>query len=313
MAFNADGFELFGGNQKDGEASPSSGFLDEMHQFRQQQGVRLVRVASDSQSAGGFSAGTAFNYMGYITYAGLMAGAFGHDDPLQIETRATRFFQEKILHQHAINNPQVWVAMGDLMMSDQHLLAQGAKVKPVKLHSLTSEAKHESEEQKHQRKDFEHNAKDAQQTLKDITSGLKAPDDYVLAAKSLYIEAIAKADARAAQEAIDHKDEKRLAGRLTFLSGEPDRVAANQAKNNSVNPLEDELGARVSLRLETATFLDQFGSHVPELGWTAAAAKLRDEALAIYNDPKALSYPVRQRLQHNFPNELKDKPQGNIV
>lgn len=269
--------------------------------------------ASDGQApnnaASSTSATSFLNYLGYITYAGLAAGAFGHDDPLQIQTRATRFFQEKFLHHHAIDNPQVWAAMGDLMMSRQHLAEQGVHAKPLKLKTLSRGAGHESKQRKQQRQDLAHNAREAESILQDISSGLRGPSDYVLAARFLYLEAIAKADARAEKEAIDHSDEKRLDGRLKMLSEEPDRVAAFQARDNSITPLEDELGARVSLRLDTAAFLERYGSHVPELGWSNLAAKLRSEAQAIYADQKALSEPVRRRLQQRYPNGLIDNPQ----
>jgi hypothetical protein len=271
------------------DASPAGGFFDELHSYRREQSAQLLTVADNAtpatKSGAGAGASQFMNYVGYITYASLAAGAFGHDDPLQIELRATRFFQEKFLHHHAVDNPQVWTAMGDLMMSQEHLAGEGAKVKPPKL-------------------------KAAKEILKDVGAGLRGPADYVLAAKALYMEGINKADARAAQEAKDHKDEKRLDGRLRMLSGETDRVSAIESRDNSIAPIEDELGTRVSMRLDTAAFLERYGSQVPELGWNELAAKLRREAQATYNDPHALSEPVRRRLHQRYPNELVEQPQA---
>jgi len=244
--------------------------------------------------------------IGYITYVGLAAGAFGHDDPLQIQTRAMRFFQEKLLHHHAIDNPQVWVAMGDLLLVENHLASQGAHFKPTKLKTLRNEVKHESKDQKRERKDFQKDAQEAQAVLDDITSGLRGPDDYVLAAKYCYMVAIQKADLRATQEAKDHKDEKRLLDRLKLLSGETDRVSAIQTRDNSVAPIADELGSRVSFRLDAAAILERYGSHVKELGWMEEAAKLKEEAQAVYTDANALPEPVRVRLHQRYPNDLKD-------
>ncbi|MGH7488822.1 MAG: hypothetical protein ACREMY_24955, partial [bacterium] len=125
----------------------TAAFQDEMHQYRSSrfnstatanqigdgQAKYLTVAASDGQSGGSSGFGTAMNYAGYMTYIGLAAGAFGHDDPFNIQTKATRFFQEKILHHHAVDSPQVWMAMGDALMTEQHLAANGAKFKPLKL------------------------------------------------------------------------------------------------------------------------------------------------------------------------------------
>jgi hypothetical protein len=119
---------------------------------------------------------------------------------------------------------------------------------------------------------------------------------------------VSKADARAVKEGQDHKDEKRLLGRLNLLSGETDRTDAIGAMDNSVSPMLDELGSRVSFRLDEAAFLDRYGSHVPELGWKKEADDLRAQAKAIYEDPNALSEPVRRRLHQKYSDVLTDKP-----
>lgn len=263
--------------------------------------VLLASAATSSDSAISSSVGSVLNYAGYITYAGLIAGAFGADDPLQVETKATRFFQEKFLHHHAIDNAADWQAMGDLLMLEQHLSSHGAKFKPAKMKGLEAEMKEEEKEHKDASKG---NAREAADVLKEIKAGLKGPDDYTLAAKALYMESISKADQRFAKEGKDHKDEKRLLGRLKLLSGETDRTSAFSTNNNSINPVLDELAAPVSLRLKTAEFLDRYGSHVPELGWTEQANKLRSEARDIYNDPGTLAEPVRLRLQQLYPDAL---------
>jgi hypothetical protein len=303
-------------------SAPTAAFQDQFHDYMQGKfagsngdaGTKepvLMASATNSSSSSGL--GTLMNYGGYITYISLAASAFGHDDPLQLETRATRFFQEKILHHHAIDNPEVWSAMGDALMTEQHLASQGAKFKPVKLKTLNGEIKHESAEEKLQGKAVEHDAKDADAIIKEITSGLKSPADYVLAAKFLYTEAVQKADARAAKEGTDHKDEKRLLGRLTLLSGETDRTDALSARDNSIDPLLDELGSRVSYRLDAAALMERYGSKVPELGWAKEAADLRDQAKAIYNDQTALSEPVRRRLHQKYADILTDTNGTNGV
>jgi len=263
--------------------------------------------SSDSSSSSS-GPGTILNYAGYITYASLAASAFGHDDPLQLQTRATRFFQEKILHHHAIDNPQVWEAMGDTLMTEEHLTQQGAKFKAVKFGTLKNEVKHESAADKNSDKDAEHDGKEAQGIINDISGGLRSPADYVLAAKFLYSEAVNKADARAGQEGKDHKDEKRLLGRLNLLSGETDRTDALSTRDSSIDPLLDELGSRVAYRLDEAALMERYGSKVPELGWSTQAESLRDQAKAIYDDPAALSEPVRMRLHQKYPDILIDRP-----
>ena len=238
-----------------------------------------------------------------ITYVGLAAGAFGHDDPLQIQTRAMRFFQEKILHHRAIENPEVWVVMGDSLMLEQHLINSGVQFKPPKLGTLSKEVKRQRKANGSQSKD---DAQEAESILKDIRAGLKSPADYVLAARHLYLIAIEKADARALQEAKDHKDEKRLLGRLSLLSGETDRTQAIQTRDNSIVPLEDELGSRVSFRLDAAAMMERYGSRVPELGWNNEAARLRLEAQSLYSDANLIPEPVRRRLHQRYPEFLKD-------
>ncbi len=311
------------GSQPGGDsmaAASNAAFQDQLHEYMQGKFAGGTAKADASSSgyagkdgvliadSGSSSFGTVLNYAGYITYAGLAASAFGHDDPFQLQTRATRFFQEKILHHHAIDNPQVWAAMGDALMTEQHLASQGAKFKPLKLGTLKGEIKREDAGGKGQDdgKALEKDAKEANDIIKDITSGLKSPDDYVLAAKFLYSEGVAKADARALKESTDHKDEKRLLGRLNLLSGETDRTDAVATRDNSVNPMLDQLGARVSFRLDEAALLDRYGSKVPELGWAKEAADLRAQARAIYDDPNALSEPVRRRLHSRYADTLSD-------
>jgi len=295
-------------------SSPTAAFQNQFQEYMQDKFANgnVAASAKDSvmvaDNSAGSGLGTAFNYFGYITYIGLAASAFGHDDPLNLQTKATRFFQEKLLHHHAIDNPQVWAAMGDALMTEQHLTEQGAHFKPAKLATLKSEVKHESDEQKRQDKALEHDGKAASDIVNDIRGGLRSPADYVLAAKFMYSEAVAKADARATKEAVDHKDEKRLLGRLTLLSGETDRTDAMGARDNSVTPLVDELGSRISYRLDEAAMIERFGSHVPELGWTQEAASLRAQAKAIYDDPKALAEPVRARLHQKYSDILTDTP-----
>jgi hypothetical protein len=305
-----------------GGETPSTpqGFQDEMHQYRltrvSQTGYtdtgtnraptngEPVLLAMNSGGAGPTSdAGKYVSYMGYITYAGLAASAFGSDDPLQLQTKATRFFQEKLLHHHAIDNPPVWQAIGDIFMTEEHMASSGAAVKPIKLKTLQNEAKHESKNG-----GVEQDATEANKIIQDISAGLRSPSDYVLAAKFAYMEAVNKADLRASQETQGHKDEKRLVGRLKLLSGETDRAQAAQTTANSIAPIENELGQRVSLRLDTAAFLDRYGRNVPELGWSTLAAQLRQQAQSLYDDPTAISEPVRRQLHQRYPDQLKDVP-----
>jgi hypothetical protein len=306
-------------------SAPTAALQDQFHDYMQgkfgndragtgsKEPVLMAMGGGTDSSTSSSALGSVMNYAGYITYISLAASAFGHDDPFQLETRATRFFQEKILHHHAIDNPQVWAAMGDAVMTEQHLALQGAHFKPLKLKTINGEVKHESAEEKLQGKAMEHDAKNAQDIIKDITSGLKSPADYVLAAKFLYSEAVEKADARATKEATDHKDEKRLLGRLNLLSGETDRTDAMGARDNSVDPLLDDLGARVSLRLDEAALLERYGSHVPELGWDKEAADLRTQAKTIFDDPNALSEPVRNRLHQKYADVLSNNPLPPVV
>jgi hypothetical protein len=309
-----DGYALSNPAALSDTASATSAFQDQFHGYMQGKfgtgggdtaAIEPTVVASTDNGASS-AIGSVMNYAGYMTYIGLAASAFGHDDPFQIQTKATRFFQEKLLHHHAIDNPQVWSAMGDALMTEQHLAAQGAHFKPLKLGTVKNEVKHESDEQKREANDIDHDAKEANDIIKDITSGLKSPDDYVLAARFLYSEGVRKADARAVKEGTDHKDEKRLLGRLNLLSGETDRTDASGARDNSVNPMLDQLGARVSSRLDEAALMDRYGAKVPELGWTKEAADLREQARAIYNDTNAISEPVRRRLHQIYPDVLTD-------
>lgn len=309
----SDGYRIAQIGGDSAAASSTAAFQDQFHDYMQGKFAAGARpdAAKDSlvvADSGSSALGSVLNYAGYITYAGLAASAFGHDDPFQLQTRATRFFQEKILHHHAIDNPQVWAAMGDALMTEQHLASQGAHFKPLKLSTLKGEIKRESADGKGQDdgKSIDQDAREANDIIKDITSGLKSPDDYVLAAKFLYSEGVAKADARALKESTDHKDEKRLLGRLNLLSGETDRTDAVGTRDNSVNPMLDQLGARVSFRLDEAALLDRYGSKVPELGWAKEAADLRAQAKAIYNDPNALSEPVRRRLHEKYSDSLPD-------
>lgn len=307
---NADGgdVQLFGGTSTERIASTAA-FQDQFHDHMQTRfasqdattPTEPVLMADNSQGSSA-GVGSIMNYAGYLTYAGLAAGAFGHDDPLNLQLKATRFFQEKILHHHAIDNPQVWEAMGDALMTEQHLASQGAKFKPLKLGTLKSQVKHEN---KTDDQELAQNGKEANAIIQDITGGLRSPDDYVLAAKFMYSEAIEKADERAAKEKIDHKDEKRLLGRLGLLSGETDRVDASGTRNGSINPLLDELGASVSYRLDEAAMMDRYGSQVPALGWSKESADLRTKALEIFNNPTALNPAVRTRLQKEYPDFLK--------
>ncbi len=140
-------------------SAPTAAFQDQFHDYMQGKfgtatttgdtGSKDSVLIADSSS--GSPVGGILNYAGYITYIGLATSAFGHDDPFQLQTKAMRFFQETILHHHAIDNPQTWVAMGDAVMTEQHLAGQGAKFKPIKFATLNKEAKHETAEQKQER------------------------------------------------------------------------------------------------------------------------------------------------------------------
>jgi len=329
-AQSGDNFKIANHTGGFSDTAPPTGFQD---QFQQHIKSRFAGQSTDSQpgepvlmAQNGGSSSVLSGFMGYVgdaTYIGLAASAFGSDVPgfLQLQTNATRFFQEKILKHHAIENPQVWAAMGDALMLEEDMAARGIQFKPVKLGTLNSEVKREkTAEEKAHGKELEHDGQEANAIIKDITSGLKSPFDYILAARYLYAEAVRTADDRADQK-TDGKDEKRMVGRLKILSGETDRTDAFGTRNGSIGSVADVLGGRVSYRLDEAHLLNHFAGVVPaELGWAKEANDLTTRAKQIYDLPPLkpgeqpqpgltpLAEPVRMRLHREYSDTLTDKP-----
>jgi hypothetical protein len=273
-----------------------------------------VEVAQSSSPLGGV-----ITYAGDFTYMGLALSAFGSDVPgvLQFQTNATRFFQEHILHHHAVDNPQSWAAMADAVLLEEDMAARGVPFKPVKFRTLKNEVK---KEDKGAGAETKHDAKEANQIMQDISAKVKTPFDYVLVSKLLYGEAIETADKRASDK-TDGTDMKKMLTRLNVLSGETVRTDGMGTRDNSVNQVGDVLGGRVSYRLDEAAMLDRFASSMPpEYHFAQEAARLRAEAKAIYDLPPLkpgekpadgkvpLAEPVHRLLHREYPDILADTP-----
>lgn len=258
-------------------------------------------------------------YAGDLTYMGLALSAFGSDVPgvLQFQTNAMRFFQEHILHRHAVDNPQSWAAMADAVLLEEDMAARGVPFKPIKFGTLKNEVRKEDKEAG---TDTKHDAKEATQIMQDISAKVKSPFDYVLVSKLLYGEAIATADKRA-NDKNGAADMKKMLTRLKVLSGETVPTDGMGTRDNSVNPVGDVLGGRVSYRLDEAAMLDRFaGSMPPEYHFAEEAARLRAEAKAIYDlpplkpgekpadDKVPLAEPVHRLLHREYPDILTDTP-----
>jgi hypothetical protein len=257
--------------------------------------------------------------VGDLGYMGLALSAFGSDVPgvLQFQTNAMEFFQEHILHHHAVDNPQSWAAMADAVLLEEDLAARGVPFKPTKFRTLKNEVK---KEEKGAGADTKHDAKEATQIMADISAKVKSPFDYVLVSKLLYGEAIETADKRA-NDKTDGADMKKMVARLSVLSSETVRTDGMGTRDNSVNPVGDVLGGRVSYRLDEAAMLDRFASSMPPAyHFAEKAAKLRAEAKAIYDLPPLkpgekpeagkvpLAEPVHRLLHSKYQDILADTP-----
>lgn len=269
---------------------------------------------------GGSPLGSVMGVAGNLTYMGIALSAFGSDVPgvLQFQTNATRFFQEHILHRHAVDNPQSWASMADAVLLEEDMAARGVPFKPIKFRTLKNEVKKEDKAGT----ETKHDAKEATQIMEDISAKVnpRSPFDYVLVSKLLYGEAIATAD-KQADDKTDGKNMKKMLNRLNVNSGETVLTDGMGTRNGSINSVGDTLGGRVSYRLDEAAMLDRFASSMPpEYHFAEEAARLRAEAKAIYDLPPLkpgeqpadgkvpLAEPVHRLLHKEYPDILADTP-----